>query len=141
MDTENSHDHEAATPENFLMNHPRATADAPKFIEFDWEALRVLLKEKREELGPTDFQLLGQCLGEILRWNVRGDKLHIVGRRTVALAWVVNPDIFLGVSAAKLARRVGCHKAMLSEDAAEFSRHFNIRNRAQQHGWNFKPQP
>lgn len=139
MNTDTTNDQESSTPEDFLINHPKATADAPKFIEFDWEALRQLLHEKREELGAADFQLLGQCLGEILRWNVKGDRLHIIGRRTVALSWVVNPAIFDGVSAAKLARRVGCHKAMLSQDAADFSREFKIRNRAQMHGGNFKP--
>lgn len=121
------------------MIHPKATVlDAPKFIEFDWELLRRALGEAREELGEVQFAVLADIMGELLRWIVKGDKLHIIGRRAVALGWVVNPDIFKGVSAASLAKRVGCHKAMLSEDAAEASRKYGVRNRAQQHGWNFK---
>jgi hypothetical protein len=123
--------------ENLL--HPKATAiDAPKFIEFDWELLRRSLGEAKEELGEVQYAVLADIMGELLRWIVKGDKLHIIGRRAVALAWVVNPDIFKGISAASLARRVGCHRAMLSEDATDASRKYGVRNRAQQHGWNFK---
>lgn len=121
------------------MTHPKATAiDAPRFIEFDWELLRRELGEAREEMGATDYALLAQVLGELLRWVVKGNKLHIIGRRAVALAWVVNPDIFEGKSAAAIARRVGVHREMLSEDSAEVSRRFGVRNRAQKHGWNWK---
>lgn len=123
------------------MLHPKATAiDAPKFIEFDWELLRRSLGEAREELGEVQYGVLADIMAELLRWIVKGDKLHIVGRRAAALAWVVNPDIFKGISAASLARRLGCHKAMLSEDAAGASRKYGVRNRAQQHGWNYKPE-
>src|SRR5581483_340638 len=113
------------------MLHPKATTDAPKFIEFDWEVLRRNLREAREELGEESYALLADVLGELMRWIVKGVKLPIIGRRAVALAWVVNPDMFEnGPSAAKLAKRIGCHKAMLSQDAAEASRKFGMRNRA-----------
>lgn len=122
------------------FTHPKASAiDAPKHIEFDWEALRRALGEAKEELGDTDYTAMASVLHELLAWIIRGNRLHIVGRRAIALAWVVNPALFSdGPSAAKLARRVGVHKAMLSEDAANASRKFKMRNRAQQHGWNYK---
>lgn len=121
------------------MVHPKATAiDAPKLIEFDWELLRRLLGEVKDDLSERDYEAMGIALREFLRWIVKGKKLHIIGRRAVALAWTVNPDIFNGPSQARLAKLVGCHKALLSEDATDARRRYDVRNRAQGHGWNYK---
>ena len=122
------------------MTHPKATAiDAPKHIEFDWELLRRLLGEAKDELSEKDYESLGLVLREIMSWLVRGDDLNIIGRRAVALGWVVNPKLFDDdPSARQLAKKCGVHYAMLSEDAASASRKFNVRNRSQKHGWNFK---
>ncbi|MDB6017698.1 MAG: hypothetical protein JWR19_2187 [Pedosphaera sp.] len=152
------------------MLNPKATTDAPNFIEFDWEVLRRNLREAKEELGGADYERLAEVLSELLRWIVKGDKLPIIGRRAVALAWVVNPKLFeveltdrqyakmkigpkskekfvtadgritiCGPSAAALARKIGCHKAMLSQDSAEASRRFKVSNRSQAHGKGAKP--
>ena len=40
------------------------------------------------------------------------------------------------LDAADLAKRMGCHKATLSEDVTSASRTFKKSNRAQTHGWN-----
>jgi hypothetical protein len=122
------------------MLHPKATAiDAPKFIEFDWELLRRALGEARDEMSETDYELLAQVLRELLRWIVKGSRLALIGRRAVALAWVVNPDILEGDSLTKIAKRVLCQSVRLHQLSGEVSRTFNARNRSQAHASNWKP--
>jgi hypothetical protein len=111
---------------------------APKYMDFDWELLRRHLGESEKEMGAADYALMGDALGVLLRWIVRGDRLDIIGRRAVALAWVVNPDIFHGMSAAALARKSGCSHFGLNENTADASRVTGLRNRSQDHAWNFK---
>ena len=61
----------------------------------------------------------------------------VIGRRTIAMGWVIDPDLFGGLSQTEIAAIIGCHKMNLSKSAAEFSRKFKIRNRGQRHGWNY----
>lgn len=126
--------------ENLL--HPKATPiDAPKFIEFDWECLRRHLGEANEEMSARDYATLADVLGELLRWIVKGDNLKMIGRRSIALAWVVNPDIFQGKSAARLAKAFHFPKLSMHIATADARRAFGVTNRAQQHGWNFRDKP
>lgn len=63
-------------------------------------------------------------------------KLKLIGRRVLAALWVVTPDVVGDVSASELGRRVGVHKALISETVCEFTRRFGVRNRFQAHGRN-----
>ncbi len=89
---------------------------------------------------------LPEALRRILRHLVarhRNDGDHydrIVGRRTVALAWVVDPGLFeYSPSLAALARDLGITRAALSAHAAMYSREFGLTTRGQVHGWNRRP--
>lgn len=118
---------------------PGVHPSAKKYADFDWEALSVLLGEATEDLSERDFSALASAFHEILAWVIKGDKLDLIGRRTVALAWMLDPNLFEGKSAASLAKKMGIHKERLSECVSESSRRFGIRNSSQKHGWNFKP--
>lgn len=113
--------------------------NAPRFIEFDWELLRRSLGEARDEMGETDFALMGTVLAEFMRWIVKGNRLDLIGRRAVALAWVVNPELLEGESLRKLAKRVMCLPVRLHQLSGEASREFGVRNRGQAQASNWKP--
>lgn len=119
------------------------TRHAPKegVIEFDWEELARLLGE-RPEVKESDLEVAAVALGVLIRWVVSAQTHHsldTLGRRVVALAWVVDPSIFDGDSAAAVGRRFGVCRQMISCEAAAFSRTFGLRNRAQRsHGATFK---
>jgi len=131
---------EALNDVDFVIDNPRATADAPKHVEFDWEGLYQALGESEAELTSGEYEKLGSALITILTWAVKTNSLKVVGRRIVALLWVCDPGLFDGTpSAAQLAKKFRVHKAMLSEDCSAISRRFAFRNRAQRHGSNFKP--
>lgn len=61
-------------------------------------------------------------------------KARCVGHRTLAVAWVLRPDLFGGVSLTKLAEALGVNKMTLSQHSSDFSSKFGIRNRGQSHG-------
>jgi hypothetical protein len=111
---------------------------APRNIEFDWEILRRNLHEAREEMGGIDYELLATTIGEILNWVVKGNDLKIIGRRAAALAWVVNPQIFHGLSAGSVAKLIGCSVDGFHRATANARREFQVSNRSTAHGWNFK---
>jgi hypothetical protein len=99
----------------------------------------------KEEL---DMERLATALGRLLGWmagqnkgqDLRDYDRH-VGRRAIALIWVVNPALFEGSpSLAHLAKGLGITRAALSGHSAAFSRAFGLRNRSQvAHGWAAEP--
>ena len=108
-------------------------------IEFDWEVLQRLLDEGKGDVTETDWSTLADILQELLRWMVKGDDLHKVGRRTIALAWSINPDLFRGSpSASVLARMMGCSVDLLHRETGEARRSFGLKNRLSDHAWNFR---
>lgn len=112
--------------------HPKASAlDAPAFVEFDWEALRRQLGEAEEQMSPRDYAAMGSVIGELLRWIVKGDKIGLVGRRAVALAWVIDPRIFKGCKAPTVAARYRFNPVRMLELATQAKRSFGVKNRAQ----------
>lgn len=135
--------------EHFL--HPKATTDAPKFIEFDWEVLRRNLGEAREELGEGGYAALSSVMYELLCWIAKGipgfkyqrkpnakAKFEIIGRRATALLWALDPQALDGESLRGLENALGMPAMSLRGFAADARRSFNLRNRAHDHGWNFK---
>jgi hypothetical protein len=117
----------------------------PQSVDFDWPGLYELLGEARVECGSdAAYSQMASALSQVLRWVVRGieanDSAAKIGRRAIALCWVINPDIFGGASARTIAKRIGCHHVTLCQDVTSASRRFGMRNRAQASVWNFKPQ-
>ena len=67
------------------------------------------------------------------------DRLTTMSRRLIALAWTMSPDYFEdSPSLAGIAKTIDCTRSALSFYSAEVRRRFGIRNRCQDHGWNFK---
>jgi hypothetical protein len=65
---------------------------------------------------------------------------ELVGRRLMALAWVINPSLFEdSPSIRELNRRLGFQGSTMRMLTGEASRAFGIRNRAQGHAWNYDP--
>lgn len=62
-------------------------------------------------------------------------RAKIIGARAIAVAWVLKPELFGGASLTAVAKSLGFHVMYLSPHAAEFTRKFGIRNRAQSHAW------
>ena len=116
---------------------PKATSDA-RAQEFDWVGLEAMLGESPASPSGRDLVLMAEALSRLFAWLVDGKRLphrgldRIIGRRAIAMVWVVRPDLIEGTpSLAAIARRLGQTRAGLSWHAAEFSRVFGIRNRAQ----------
>jgi len=151
--------------EDFI--HPKATADAPRFIEFDWECLRRHLGESKEALSERDYAALGDALNTLLSWVVVGyqsisnrklerlirislrgsdvpqlTRLMLVGLRALSLAWVVNPNLFNGASIRQLSAVVGVEYQKLGSYTVAARRRFGVCNSKQKRlGWRFKHKP
>lgn len=117
---------------------PKATADA-RTVAPDWAAIEAALGEVAE-VAETDAakDLASQAIHRLLGWLVRGKRLpstrldELIGRRTLALIWVVRPDLIEGTpSLASLAARCGTTRAALSVHTRRFTEAFGITNRAQ----------
>ena len=117
--------------------------------DFDWETLMENLSEfDRLDLTPEEENRLQTTLEGIFDWamepltgqrSTTSKKLEMIGRRMVALCWVIGPSRFGDdPSARQVAKSIGCHYAVFSELTAELSRKFGVRNRHQLHGGNFK---
>ncbi|MFM8359065.1 MAG: hypothetical protein ACKOET_10975, partial [Verrucomicrobiota bacterium] len=113
-------------------------------IDFDWSLLEAAMGELQPDLEGEHFAELAEALRRLLAWlvNVRAANppekaANLIGRRTLALLWVVDPRLITdSPSLSQLAERLGVSKAVLSHSAAQVTREFGVRNRAQVHGWN-----
>jgi hypothetical protein len=113
--------------------------------DFDWDAVCERLGE---ELNREDKEKLALALRRIFQWvldfeyDIKASPLMpdtLIGRRLVALAWVVNPDLFPGSpSLRRLSRHLGITAPIMAELTGEVCREFGIQNRAQDHAWNRK---
>jgi hypothetical protein len=116
--------------------------------EFDWDAIESALGEQCPDLTERDYAAMGIALRRVLQWMVTVGRCEpkkmaeIIGRRTLALAWVMDPSILEGSpSLSSLAKRIGTSKAVLSLSSSKASKVFGISNRAQSHAWNRKRGP
>ena len=126
---------------------PNVDPIAKTHAEFDWELLSTLLGETldaEDELAAAcldaDREKLCKAIAEIFQFVIKQKQLHNVGRRFVALAWVINPALFGGESAAQVAREFGLRPNKLQECTGDASGRFSIRNHAQAHAANFDPE-
>lgn len=111
--------------------------------EFDWEAIERALGEECPDLTERDYAAMGIALRRVLQWMVTVGRCEpnkmaeIIGRRTLALVWVMDPGIIEGSpSLSSLAKQIGTNKAVLSLSSSKASKVFGISNRAQSHAWN-----
>ena len=117
-----------------------AAADVSKLYLYD------LLGEAEQEVEERDYDKLTFAIQRLLEFMLADDLRHPkaernIARRVVALAWTLNPGYFEGSpSLTEVAHMMGLNKVTLSDHAAGVRRVFGVRNRAQSHGWNFKPQ-
>jgi len=120
-----------------------------KVVEFDYGEVERCLGEGSEGEEPVlDSERFAHALRVIFRWITRGsgrsraNQERMVGRRTIALAWLLDPSTFEGApSLARLEAQFGIPTNLLSRIVSEASATFGIRNRDQVHGWNRKPRP
>ncbi|MGE4183080.1 MAG: hypothetical protein AB7J34_24950 [Limisphaerales bacterium] len=109
--------------------------------EFPWEEVLARLDGKPipEDVRAELRQKCSVGLGELLRWLIRGDGTErlflrgdLAGRRAIALAWVLRPDLFEGTpSLRELAQTLGIPISSLSRHAADVTKRWGIFNRAQ----------
>lgn len=118
-------------------------------IDFDWGLLEAAMGEIQPDLDEEHFAELAEALRRLLAWLVSIRVGHqperaanLIGRRTLALLWVVDPRLITdSPSLSQLAARLGVSKAVLSNSTSQVTREFGVRNRSQAHGWNRTPLP
>ncbi len=120
---------------------PKRDPLQPKHADFDWDAVEAALGEKPEQ--PDTDERLAAIIRKLFQWVTAIDLKKknsqvLIGRRFIALAWVLDPALFEGSpSASKLAEMLRItRKADLWTLTGEASRHFGITNRGQNHAWN-----
>jgi hypothetical protein len=124
--------------EDYVNNHADPTAEP--YYDFDWDELYTCLGEATDH-DEQIKQRLAAGVREIFQWvlstNINNrNAAEFVGRRAIAFAWVMNPELFEGKSITAVASALGLSKQILSKASSEASRKFGIENRGQAHAWN-----
>jgi hypothetical protein len=114
--------------------------------DFNWNELYERFGEAENDSPLTPEQKMTIALRRICDWvlninyNIEGQQIMpdtLIGRRFIAFAWVMNPELFAdSPSLAKLCRKIGVTIPTLARLTGEVSREFGIQNRAQAHAWN-----
>jgi hypothetical protein len=135
--------------EDYANNKDADPLDKHTSSQFDWEKVYKELGETLEEveLDDDEMQKLAYAFKQVFQWIVdfqidSSIAEKIIARRSIAVAWVLAPDMFEGSpSLTKLAKSLGLEgrkrgydKMILSAHTSEFSDKFKIQNRAQSHG-------
>ena len=109
-----------------VMPYDPPTRKADPLVTNQWEAtLDAADKpETAEEQAAVVIRI-------VLEWLLAKPSRLAVADRCIALAWVVNPALFDGQGIKEVASQYDCHPVRLWATAAEASRRFGIRNRAQ----------
>jgi hypothetical protein len=143
--------------EDFISKH--ADPLVPKHSDFPYEEVfRDLDGELEPDWQDDDLNAkLAQALKAVFQWvldtnndnsnsiikensRARLKLSELVGRRFLALAWVVNPDLFPdGPSLTSLAKTARTSKWAMRRLTGQVSREFGITNRGQAHAWNRSP--
>lgn len=135
----NTFDYEAI--DEHLSAESSSTATPEESTDFDFDAVDKALGSNGDTIDEETMTRLTTALVLLVRWicdvSLRKGADAVVGRRAIALAWVLRPEIFNGQSLSALAAQLGTKKMNLSRWTAEFSRVFHLRNRGQSHGWNY----
>lgn len=124
-------------------SNPHTDPLYPTQADFNWEELYRRLGEADPDT-PCDHTIT--ALRRVFHWllnikyNIESNRVTpdmLVGRRLIALAWVINPDLFPNSpSLRQLSRHLGVTAPVLASLTGEVCREFGIQNRAQAHAWN-----
>jgi hypothetical protein len=130
-------------------NHSTATPISPlatTHADFDWAGLAEILGEEplspeelKSALAEVDREKLCRAVREIFQFCLAKKKVNEIGKRFLALAWVTNPALFDGASAAAVARQHGLLPVRIQECTGAVSRQFGLRSHAQSHAANWHP--
>jgi hypothetical protein len=115
--------------------------------QFDFDAVEAAFADGG--LSQEDAVKLRQALLFVLNWLLKVDLndrrvLKNIGKRAIAMAWVIDPDRFRGEdervnpSLRQLSRQLGFTAPNIAPITSEFSRLTGILNQFQFHGWNRK---
>lgn len=105
-------------------------------IHFDYSEVDAIDEEPC--IDPTHVENLADTLREILTWLTMGDIQNpaygqTVMRKTIAMCWVMRPELFQGKALSEIAKASGIkvYKQSLSKQAIKFSQKFGIKGRGQ----------
>ena len=127
-----------AFTEEYRSQQPDPTAP-DQTVDFHYDEVdRNLAGNPTMDDEDAYREKLTMAMSTLFDWIISDMRPHLIGRRVIAAAWVVNPKRFGNASLRKLAKDLGCSIAHLSEMTAEFSRAFAISNRYQSHNWRKK---
>jgi hypothetical protein len=109
-------------------------------IEFDWAEIYRRLDSLSEPLPEPTREQWETVLGQLLRWLLGNVPCapgldRRLGRRVLAMLWVITPAELGGQSLRGLARESGVPIAPLTHLTADFSRQFGLVNGSQAHDW------
>jgi hypothetical protein len=115
---------------------------SPSQADFDWEAVYAALGDEPICAQDESYDRLVHAFRRVFEFCLTIDlnkenSTELIGRRLLALAWVMNPAIIDGSpSLIELSNRLGLSPYPLAIITSEVSKQFGIRNRAQAHAWN-----
>ena len=131
---------------NEAYSNPRRDPLAPPdTCDFDWDELSRNLGEPQgddDTVGvaePTDANsrtedVVLHLLVSLIGTDSRRGCDRRIGRRAVALGWLLRPEIFDGKSVSRIAADLGIPRSKLATLVAGFSREINYVSRGQCHG-------
>ena len=103
---------------------------------FDYESLDA--KAEEPSYDPDEIQKMAEALREMLVWLTMGDLNsasygQTVLRKTIAMCWVLRPEVFDGMALSKIAKSQGINvnKQALSKQAIRFAEKFGVKGRGQ----------
>lgn len=103
---------------------------------FDYNEVDMV--EEEPAIDPTHVENLAEALREMLTWLTMGDIQNpaygqTVMRKTIAMCWVMRPELFEGKALSEIAKAKGIkvYKQSLSKQAIKFSQKFGVKGRGQ----------
>jgi hypothetical protein len=120
-------------------NTDKAEPTAKACEQFDFDSVERAFGEE-SKLDHDQRAQLALALAFIFKWalNVnlmKRDALKMIGKRTLAMAWVTDPSLFNHDSLRSIAKQLGCTAANLAPLTAEFARLTGIVNEFKDHDW------
>lgn len=127
---------------NFVSNHVAPACGMTGAVDFPWHEVDAE-EASRQDNDMTQADL-NEALRMLLEWMVsvkakdnRG--LSPIATRTLACVWVIHPALLGNCAGHMVAKAYGISYQKFSENAAEFSRRFGIKNQFQAHDSKNKP--
>ena len=119
---------------------PKRDPQAEGRVEFDWPGVYETFNEFVDDQPEQDRVVILHAMIDFVMKGI--DLQHknadrYMGRRFIALVWVVCPHLIPGSpSGRELARRIGMSHVTFARLTGEASKYFGITNGAQTHAWN-----